>query len=173
MSLILIIICATSFAQNKPDPDRVTQVDLDRYTGLWYEIARIPNRFQNQCVKGVTAEYTLRDDGRIDVVNQCYKSNGKLDRAEGLARVVDTKTNSQLEVSFFSILGWRPVWGDYWIIDLAKDYSFAVVCSPDRKYGWILARETRLQEDILKGIFSRLEQQGFEPDVFKYTDQKK
>jgi len=157
--------------QESGPPARVAHVDLQRYVGLWHEIARIPNRFQSQCAWGVTAEYTLRPDGRIDVVNRCHKKDGSLDEAEGLARVEDPETNSLLKVSFFSIFGWRPVWGDYWIIDLADDYGYAVVCSPDRKYGWILAREPRLPADVLEGIHERLRRQGFDPSAFQATPQ--
>lgn len=161
-----------AYSQDAGPPVRVPQVELERYVGLWHEIARIPNGFQDQCAWGVTAEYTLRDDGRIDVVNRCYKENGDLDEAKGLARVEDRETNSLLKVSFFSILGWRPVWGDYWIIDLADDYTYAVVCSPDRKYGWILAREKELPVEVLDGIFARLREQGFEAGVFQPTEQR-
>jgi apolipoprotein D and lipocalin family protein len=160
-------------SQDKGPPTRVPQVDLERYVGLWYEIARIPNRFQDRCVWGVTAEYGLRDDGRIDVVNRCYQKGGELDEAKGLARVEDKETNSLLKVSFFSILGWRPVWGDYWIIDLAEDYSYAVVCSPDRKYGWILARTRELPAEVLDGLYARLRQQGFDEDLFEPTAQER
>ncbi len=152
-------------------PKRVAHVDLARYVGLWYEIARIPNRFQKQCAWGVTAEYELRPDGRIDVINRCHRSDGSVDEARGLARVEDAATHSLLGVSFFSILGWRPVWGDYWIIDLADDYSYAVVCSPDRKYGWILARKRHLPAEVLDGIRARLLEQGFDPDAFRMTRQ--
>lgn len=89
-----------------------------------------------------------------------------------MARVEDAETNSLLKVSFFSILGWRPVWGDYWIIDLAGDYGWVVVCSPDRKYGWILARERHLPEDVLAGIRARLREQGFRDEQFVPTRQE-
>ena len=157
--------------QEPGPPTRVAHVDLQRYVGLWHEIARIPNRFQNQCAWGVTAEYALRPDGRIDVINRCHKEDGSLDEAKGLARVEDKETNSLLKVSFFSIFGWRPVWGDYWIIDLSEDYGYAVVCSPDRKYGWILSREPHLPPDVLEGIHERLRQQGFDPSAFQATPQ--
>jgi len=170
MFLVPLALMGTRPQETSP-PRRVAYVDLERYVGLWHEIARIPNRFQDQCAWRVTEENALRPDGRIDVVNRCYKEDGSLDEAKGLARVEDTATNSLLKVSFFSILGWRPVWGDYWIIDLADDYRYAVVCSPDRKYGWILAREERLPADVLDSIFARLREQGFETDAFKATAQ--
>ena len=173
-SLILapLMVPLSMPAQQAGPPTRVPYVDLDRYAGLWHEIARIPNRFQDQCVWGVTAEYARRGDGRIDVINRCFEKDGSVDEAKGLARVEDTETNSLLKVSFFSILGWRPVWGDYWIIDLADDYGWVVVCSPDRKYGWILAREKRLPPDVLDGIMERLRAQGFEETAFAVTAQE-
>lgn len=161
----------TGNSQSKNIPSTVDYVNLDQYAGLWYEIARIPNRFQKQCARGVTAEYSIREDGRITVLNSCYKENGKLDQAEGLARVEDKESNSKLKVSFFSILGWRPFWGAYWIIDLAEDYSYATVGSPDRKYGWILAREKELPEKLLEKILNRIQEQGFDPNVFELTEQ--
>ncbi len=167
--LVFLSLAGTTRNQAAGPPTRVSHVDLGRYVGLWHEIARIPNRFQKQCAWGVTAEYTLRSDGRIAVVNRCRKADGALDEARGLARVEDKGVNSLLKVSFFSILGWRPVWGDYWIIDLADDYSYAVVCSSDRKYGWILARHTELPADVLGGIYARLRTQGFDTERFSAT----
>ncbi len=84
----------------------VGKVDLQRYVGLWYEIARIPNRFQKQCARGTTAQYSLRDDGKITVINQCFKGDGSLDNAEGVAKIVDRLSNAKLKVSFVSFLGW-------------------------------------------------------------------
>lgn len=144
----------------------VKQVDLKRYAGLWYEIARIPNRFQKQCVGGTTAEYTLRKDGRINVVNRCLTADGTVDEARGVAKVVDPVTHAKLKVSFVSILGIRPFWGDYWILALDPDYSWVVVGTPDRKYGWILAREPELAPDVLEGIRRRIRAQGYDPDAF-------
>jgi len=131
----------------------VSYVDLSRYIGTWYEIARYPNRFQEGCV-GTNATYTLRQDGKIDVLNQCYEKSfdGKLKKAKGVARVVDTNTNAKLKVSFF----W-PFEGDYWIIELAEDYSFAVVGHPERKYLWILSRKKTMDEATYKNILNVLE----------------
>ena len=123
-----------------PPLKTVSQVDLNKYVGLWYEIAKIPNKFQEQCAYGTTAEYKLEEDGNIQVINKCYTKDNEADIAEGLAKVVDKKSNSKLEVSFFSILGIRPFWGDYWIIGLDDNYQWAIVGSPNRKYGWVLRR---------------------------------
>ena len=171
---VLVLLSLSGMPRNQAaaPPTRVSRVDLGRYAGLWHEIARIPNRFQKQCAWGVTAEYALRPDGRIAVVNRCRKADGAVDEAGGVARVVDQGVNSWLKVSFFSILGWRPVWGDYWIIDLADDYGYAVVCSPDRKYGWILARSAALPAGVLDGIYARLRAQGFDTERFVATAQE-
>jgi apolipoprotein D and lipocalin family protein len=162
----------TAGAQELAPPTTVEHVDLSRYTGLWYEIARIPNKFQDQCAWGVTAEYGLRDDGRIDVTNRCYESDGKVSEAKGLARIEDAETNAKLKVSFFSVLGWRPIWGDYWIIDLGENYEYAIVGSPDRKYGWVLARSHVLDDSTLDRILARLNEQGFSHHDFQLTQQR-
>ena len=140
----------------------VQEVDLQRYVGLWHEIAKIPNRFQKDCDSGTTAQYELREDGRINVVNQCLKEDGSVDRAEGVA----SQGSAKLKVSFVSFLGWRPFWGDYWILGLDDDYRWAVVGSPDRKYGCILARTPDLDEDTLQEIFAILKAQGYDTDRF-------
>lgn len=176
--LLIVTLVAPAVAEGDTEggktgpPTTVERVDLERYVGLWYEIARIPNSFQDQCACCVTAEYTLRDDGKIEVVNACTKADGKLDQAEGLARIEDRESNARLKVSFFSILGWRPVWGDYWVIGLDDDYQYAVVGSPDRKYGWILARERELEETVQERIFALLGEQGYDPSSFQMTRQE-
>lgn len=162
------------FSQEKelPKLETVKQVDLNKYVGLWYEIAKIPNSFQEQCAYGTTAEYRLLRDGEIQVINKCYKSDGEPDVAEGLAKVIDRKTNSKLEVSFFSILGFRPFWGDYWIIGLDENYQWAVVGSPNRKYGWILSRTPSLPDDTMQKIFALLKSQNYNPDAFEKSKHK-
>ena len=161
LSLCLMFLAAAGAAAAAADLVTVPHVDLSRYVGLWHQIALIPNSFQDQCAGGTTAEYVLRDDGRIDVINSCDKADGARDRADGLARVVDTATNARLEVSFFSIFGWRPVWGDYWIIGLDPDYRWAVVGTPSRRYGWVLARTPVLPERDMAAIWSILEANGY------------
>lgn len=170
--LSLAVLTTAPMAAEAPGPPTtVDRVDLTRYAGLWYEVARIPNRFQKQCARNVTAEYVLREDGRIDVINRCLRDDGRVDEAKGLARIDDPASNARLKVSFVSILGWRPVWGDYWILGLGDAYEYAVVGSPDRKYGWILARERTLDEERLKEIFALLRAQGYKPDRYQMTPQ--
>ena len=141
-----------------PELQTVSQVDLARYVGTWYEIASFPQKFQRGCT-ATTATYTLRYDGEVDVVNRCRldSPDGPEKVASGRARVVDMKSNAKLKVSFF-----RPFWGDYWIIDLADDYKFAVVGHPGRDYLWILSREPSMKADIYDAIVQRLVAQGYE-----------
>lgn len=170
---LLIMACSSPQENNLPQLVTVKQVDLKKYIGLWYEIARIPNSFQVQCAYGTTAEYKIDDDGDIIVVNSCYDDEGKIDVAEGLAKVVDKKTNTKLEVSFFSILGIRPFWGDYWIIGLDDNYQWAVVGTPSRKYGWVLSRAPSLPDSTMKNIFKLLKSQNYSPDDFELSRQNK
>lgn len=152
---------------DQPDVTTVSHVDLSRYTGLWHEIARTPNRFQKGCIRGTTAEYTLLDNGRIRVVNRCVDKKGRIDEAVGEARIVDTAGNAKLEVSFVSFLGWRPFWGDYWVLGLDPEYRWAAIGDPKRKYGWILARKPTLDAATLDEIFLVFEQNGYERERFE------
>ena len=149
----------------------VSRVDLSRYAGIWFEIAKIPNRFQKQCARDTLAQYTLRPDGRIDVVNQCIKRNGSVDQARGIAKVVDAETGAKLKVSLVSLLGWRPFWGDYWILGLDQDYRWAVVGAPNRKYGWILARSKTLDANSLETISAIIERNGYQRGSFQMDGQ--
>lgn len=148
-----------------PPLPTVDRVDLSRYIGTWYEIASYPQRFQAGCV-ATRAVYTLRDDGRIGVYNECRKEtlDGPLKSVEGQARVVDAVTNARLEVSFF-----RPFWGDYWIIDLDPDYRWAVVGHPGRNYLWILSRTRTLDEAVYRRIVECLPIIGYDPGRLKRT----
>jgi apolipoprotein D and lipocalin family protein len=147
-------------------PATVEHVDLVRYTGTWHEIAKIPNRFQAQCVADTTATYSLREDGRIDVLNRCQLEGGEYDQAHGVARVVDPDTNAKLEVSFVHFLGRQWFWGDYWVIGLAEDYSWVVIGHPERTYGWVLAREHELGEEAIGRIEQILAASGYEVEQF-------
>ena len=154
------------------EPVTVKFVDLKMYAGVWYEISKIPNSFQDHCICGTKAEYIIREDGDIDVINSCYDEEGELDVAEGLAKVVDKNSNSKLEVSFVSIFGIHLFWGDYWIIGLDKNYEYAIVGHPERKYGWILSRTSILSPEKLNNAYSILREQGYNPDDFEMTEQK-
>jgi len=148
-------------AQQAPLPT-VSSVDLDRYAGTWHEIARYPNFFERMCARDVTAHYTRNADATIAVVNSCRKEDGTLTRADGVARVV---APAKLEVRFAPAwLGFLPfVWGDYWVIDLAPDYSYSVVGAPGRDYLWILARTPNLDDATMAAITAKLPALGFDP----------
>jgi len=164
--ILIVIVSANIIAQQNP-LKTVKYVDLKKYVGLWYEVAKIPNRFQSQCVKSTTAKYTFKEDGEIAVANSCIDEDGALDEAKGVVRVVDKKTNAKLEVSFVSFLGWRPFWGDYWIIGLDENYQWAIVGTPNRKYGWVLSRTQKLDKETMDKIFQILKDQGYNQKDFE------
>lgn len=157
----MLLMSSSTYAQNVRTVERV---DLDRYLGEWHEVARFPNRFQDQCAGDVVATYSRRDDGRIDVVNRCRLADGTADEAAGVARVVDVTTNAKLKVRFAPAwLSWLPkVWGDYWIIGLADDYSWATIGSPDRQYLWILSRTRELDAPRLEAAREAARANGFD-----------
>jgi apolipoprotein D and lipocalin family protein len=136
----------------------VPSVDLARYAGKWHEIARLPNWFQRGCASGTTATYTLRPDGKIDVLNECRAADGKLKTAKGSAKVASANgPNTKLKVTFF----W-PFSGDYWIIDLDPEYRWVVVGEPGRKYLWILGREPKMDDDLYRRLLERAMAQGYD-----------
>jgi len=158
----LTVLMMAAFLQ--PAPVRtVDTVDLDRYLGDWFEIARFPNRFQRACAGDVRATYAKRADGRIDVINRCRTANGVVE-ARGVARVVDSRTSAKLKVRFApAVLSFLPfVWGDYWILGLGDDYSWAVVGSPGRDYLWVLARAPVLEPDRFKSALAAARANGFD-----------
>lgn len=167
ISLLLFGLSGVYPSNNKPQT--VAKVDLNRYAGLWYEIAKIPNRFQKKCFRDTTAEYKLRPDGRIDVINRCVKKSGQEVIARGIGKIADAATYSKLKVSFVRILGIQLFWGDYWIIGLEKNYRYAVVGNPNRKYGWILARENSLSPEAWLAVEQILTDQGYDPKRFIRT----
>lgn len=142
----------------------VPSVDLNRYIGKWYEIAAIPMFFERNCHGNTTAEYTLLPDGLVKVVNSCDNAKRKRITAEGRAKVMDAKSNAKLKVTFLHLFGWR--WfagGDYWITDLAPDYSYALIGHPSRKYAWILSRTPSLPTETLEALSNKLKAQGYNP----------
>lgn len=142
-------------------------VDITKYAGKWYEIASYPQRFQKGC-HCTTAEYTFSEKGYVIVENKCNKDsvNGKQSYIKGKAFVMKDSGNAKLKVQFF----W-PFKADYWIIDLADDYSYAVVSHPSRKYLWILSRTPKMDKDLYLKILSRLKEKGFELTKLQVTQQ--
>ena len=158
LCLAAVATAAVVGAEERP-LEVVPSVDLERYLGTWYEIASYPAWFQRGCT-AVTAEYSLRDDGLIRVVNSCHKDalDGKLKQSTGRAKVVEGSGNAKLKVSFF-----RPFWGDYWIVDLDPEYRWAVVGVPSRKFLWILSRSRSMDETLFQEIVGRLQAKGYDP----------
>ena len=156
-----------------PPVQPVPFVDLGRYVGTWYEIASIPQDFQKMCASDVTADYAALEDGTIRVTNACRKADGSMKFAIGNARVVDRQTHAKLRVRFVRVFGeWVDLFGgDYWVIDLASDYSYSVVAEGSRKFGWILSRTPVLSNDVLVGINNRLVAQGYNTCQFLTTVQ--
>jgi apolipoprotein D and lipocalin family protein len=149
-------------------------VDLARYAGRWYEIARLPNRFQDQCEGDVAATYTLRPGGRVSVVNECRKRDGQTTRAEGVARRADQQgLASRLKVRFApAALSFLPfVWGDYWILELDREYRYAVVGDPARKYLWILGRSPEMDAATYESLVAAARRMGFDTPRLVRTPQ--
>jgi apolipoprotein D and lipocalin family protein len=166
---LVTTVAATSATE--PPLATVGSIDVARYAGLWYEIANYPNRFQRVCVRNTTAEYIVRDDGNVRVVNRCATADGA-SSVDGLARRVGDSTD-KLEVSFLpAALRWLPIgWGDYWVIGLAPDYRYAVVGEPSRKYLWVLSRTPTLAADDRRAIDILLRERGYDPALLVATAQ--
>ena len=157
MATLFIAVTDSCTAQGLPPLVTVQNVDLPRYMGGWNEIARFDHFFQKGCL-GSSATYTLKPDGEIDVINRCVNDkDGSLREVKGRAWSVDSGSNARLKVSFF----W-PFRTDYWIIDLGKEYEYAVVGDPKRQYLWILARKPAMDEAVYKRILDLAARQGFD-----------
>jgi apolipoprotein D and lipocalin family protein len=165
--VIILVFGLTGSADKNPDLQTVEKVDLQRYMGKWYEIASFPQRFQKGC-HCTTAVYELTDKNYVRVINTCRRDSptGKVTQAKGKAFIVEGSNNSKLKVQFF----W-PFKGNYWIIDLAEDYSYAVVGDPSRNYLWILSRTPQMDPALYQDILSRAGEKGFDINRLKVTDQ--
>ena len=155
-SIILLFLGGCVEKEKLPPPKTMNYVNLTKYQGVWYEIARLPNYFEKGCLKP-QANYTLKDN-YIEVLNQCRLKNGKIKQVKGKAWPID-KTNSKLKVQFF----W-PFRGDYWILYINPGYKYALVGVPSRQYLWILARKPMIIKDNYDKLVKIAEQQGFKVD---------
>lgn len=166
---VLAALGALASCQTSNAPlDVVDEVDLARYLGRWYEIASFPQRFQEGCV-ATTADYSLRDDGRLRVENACRDESfdGELREVEGVAWLTDPEQSpAKLKVQFF----W-PFRGDYWIIDLDPEYRYAVVGHPSRDYLWILSRTPAIDASAYDALLARIEAQGYDLEHLSRTPQ--
>lgn len=175
LTIALMLTSATAaFGQKPAELVPVSSVDIDRYAGRWYEIAKYPNKFQKQCTANTTANYTQKGTDKIVVINECLKADGTVNRAMGEARIVDRSSNAKLKVRFApSFLSFLPsVWGDYWVLDLGPEYSYSIVGEPEREYLWILSREPEMQEAKYQAIMKKVEELGFDPSRLERTPEK-
>lgn len=159
---LALLLCLPLVHAAPPEP--IERLDLQRYLGTWHEIAKFPNRFQEQCVSDTTATYARLDDGRIEVINRCRTASGEFDEARGVARLVGEPGSPRLEVRFAPAwLSWLPmVWGDYWVIDLDEAYTLVAISEPSKEYLWILARKADIPRERVEALVTRLAQRGFD-----------
>ncbi len=150
---------------NAAVPQPAKSVDLTRYLGRWYELARYEQGFQKDC-DSVTADYSLREDGGIAVLNSCVKPDGKKTSATGKAKIVDEATKAKLKVSFFG-----PFYGDYWVLDHADDYSWSVVGEPSGRYLWLLSREATPGQARIDELTARARALGYDTSMLRITKQ--
>lgn len=166
-ALLLLSACAASPGPvgNTAVPQPAKSVELDRYLGRWFEMARYEAPFQKGC-EAVTADYSLRGDGTIKVINSCRQGavDGKAKVATGKAKVVDTATGAKLKVSFFG-----PFYGDYWVLDRADDYSWSIVGEPSGRYLWILTRAAKPDGAIRAQLESRVKALGYDWSLIRPT----
>lgn len=152
----------------------IAALDVPRYLGTWYEIAKFPNWFQKKCVSNTKAVYTAKPDGNLRVLNSCKTAGGETSEAEGLARQIGAKDSPKLEVRFApEWLSFLPlVWGDYWVIDIDPQYQVAAVSDPRREYLWVLSRTPQLDPKVYAEVLQRLKQQQFDIQKLELTPQK-
>lgn len=163
--IVFIVAMLLPACESSTSMPTVPFVELQRYQGIWYEIAMQPNRFQSMCVSDTTAQYQPIED-TIKVRNRCRRADGSIEEALGTANVVSDSGNAKLRVSFF----W-PFYGDYWILALDSDYQWVLVGEPSREYGWILARTPGLPPPTLAKIMARANELGYDKTKFRLTPQ--
>ena len=164
LSGVLVMASLCPAVQAAEPLKTIPSLDVQRYLGRWYEIAKFPNAFQRQCVADTSALYSLLPDGRIQVLNQCRLSGGAMDQALGQARQMGGSSSAKLKVRFAPAwLSFLPmVWGNYWVIDLDDAYELVAVSEPQREYLWILARSPHIDESRYAALEARLAAMGFD-----------
>lgn len=173
LGLLLTLSALNTFAQVALTP--VASLNVPRYLGTWYEIAKFPNRFQKMCASNTSAQYSARPDGTLSVRNRCTDADGKVNEVEGQARQIGNATSSKLEVRFAPAwLSFLPfVWGDYWVIDIDVDYQLVAVSEPKREYLWILSRTPEVNTKAYDELLGRLGKSGFDLKQLERSKQSK
>lgn len=151
----------------------IARLDVPRYLGAWYEVAKFPNWFQRKCAEQTQAQYRLQGPGRIEVLNSCRQADGTVIHAQGLARQIGAADSPRLQVRFAPAwLSFLPVvWGDYWVIDLDDQYQLAAVSEPRRAYLWILSRTPQPDPQRYQALLERLQARGFDLSALERTPQ--
>ena len=151
----------------------IARLDVPRYLGAWYEIAKFPNWFQRKCAEQTQAQYRLHSAGQIEVLNSCRRADGTVIQAQGLARQIGAADSPRLQVRFAPAwLSFLPVvWGDYWVIDLDDSYQLAAVSEPRRAYLWILSRTPQPDPQRYQALLERLQARGFDLSALERTPQ--
>ena len=161
-----------AYAQTKP-LQTVDKVQLDRYLGVWYEIARKPMYFENKCNRDVTATYTLNENGNVSVTNRCLSKDGQLQQSIGEAFVQNAPFNTKLKVSFLpEAIRWLSVArGDYWILKIDDDYQTVLVGEPRRKYMWVLSRSAQPDQAVVNEYLEYAKSVGYNLTDLIHTKQ--
>jgi len=159
-------IAAVAMPARAQSLETAANIDPARYAGLWYEVARLPNATQARCVADTTSTFTLRSAHYFDVGMRCQRADGTEESDLGIARIRNPATNAKMEIRFLPLaLAWWPfAWSDYWILDLAPDYSHALVGAPARDALWILARRPVLESAIYERLVAKARALGFPVD---------
>ena len=172
LNLLILGIGQPVALASEPSPlSTIATLDVPRYLGRWYEIAKYPNRFQRKCVADTSAEYKPEPDGRVKVINRCRMENGEWNEAVGMARQVGDTSSPKLVVRFAPAwLSFIPaVWGDYWVIDLDPEYQLVAVSEPRREYLWVLSRSSVVGHDTLVAQMERLRRLGFDTNRLEFS----
>lgn len=172
-TLVATVVVPFAFAKGPPAPQTVPTVRLRDYAGRWFEVARLGNPFESVCARNVTATYLPQADGTLGVINRCESRRGRLREVEGVARSVHGSANAKLKVTFAPrALRWLPfVWADYWVLDVAPDYSAALVGTPRRDALWLLGRAPEIEQATLERLLARAAAQGYDIASLKFTQQ--
>ena len=170
--VLAIALTSNATAQEAP-VQTIASLDVNRYVGTWYEIAKYPNRFQKQCASHTRAQYLTNADGSLQVINRCVTREGETLEAIGQAHQVGGASSPKLQVRFAPAwLSWLPwVWGDYWVIDLDKDYQLAAVSDAKREYLWVLSRHKQVDAKTYQALLARIAAQGFDIQKLELSPQ--